>query len=108
MTPAYETKGEEARDVAVLELGKAIDKILRQMSVSGRLVDTISKSKILKQARKTAARKGKAIRKSAGKAAKRARKSATKAARKAGKTAKRQARKAVKKARKAARRRRRK
>jgi len=91
MTPAYESKGEEARDAAIDALNRALDQILRKMSVSGRLADKVSKSKLLKQARKSAARKGKQIRKAAAKGAKRARKTATRQAKKARKTVVRKA-----------------
>jgi HK97 gp10 family phage protein len=96
MTPAFETKGAEARDVAIAELGRAIDQILRKMSVSGRFVDKVSKSKVLKSARKSVARKAKAVKKSAARKAKVIRKSTSKGLRKAGKSATRQAKKARK------------
>jgi HK97 gp10 family phage protein len=75
MTPAYESKGEAAKNVAVAEIEKALDRIIRGMSIGGR----IGKSKTFRRAKRAS--------KSAVRFTKRARKTATRTAKKARKAA---------------------
>jgi HK97 gp10 family phage protein len=89
MAPALDAKGGEARDVAIEELGRAIDQILRSMSISGRLEAAgkkLAKTKVYKsavrkakRARRSARRLSKGAARKAVRISKRARRSAARA-----------------------------
>jgi HK97 gp10 family phage protein len=93
MTPAYESKGNAAKNVAVAEIERALERIVRGMSIGGRFAKSrVAKSRAFKLARREAKRAGK----SAARLSKRARKSTKRLSKRAGKSAARLSKRAGK------------